>query len=252
MTSADTGCATTRSAVAGEPAMVAVPTSTLPRGLVVPGFTVGQYLASRGALGALQISAGAAPWVNINYHAARAACAAAGLQLLTELQALAIAQDIARQAVNWTSGVVGQGRLFQGLHKHTVGSTQAAWFVSPDPDERRWHQLSNGQHIYDFAGNAFSWVFDDVQGNELGIVRGPFTADSPSVTTAPAPSMEQGMGWRPAAGRDWYGYALARGGCFASGVAAGVFVVVDVRPGAEFDYIGFRCTGPGPEARRVL
>lgn len=227
-----------------ESAFVTVPASTLPGAVVVPPFRVGRYLASRSTRGAVQVSAAAQPWVHIDYHMARAACAAAGLALLTELQALAIALDIARQGVNWTGGAVGSGKLFQGLRKHSVGRAQGVRFVPPDPDERRWHLLSNGERIYDFAGNAFSWVFDDVQGDAFGVVRRAFAATSPTIAAAPAASLEQGVGWRPSAGREWYGRALARGGCFESEGGAGVFAVIDARPATSFGYIGFRCVRP--------
>jgi len=67
-------------------------------------------------------------------------------------------------------------------------------------------------------------------------------ADSPSLTTAPYPSQEKGMGWRPDGERNWSGTALVRGGFWYSGSGAGVFYL-------DFDYpenrnggVGFRCT----------
>jgi hypothetical protein len=116
--------------------------------------------------------------------------------------------------------------------------------TSPDPVERRWFVLSNGERIHDVAGNAFSWVFDDVQGNAEGIVAHGFLPGSPTVATAPGAPMQQGLGWWPRAGRSWWGRALARGGSWSSQEGAGVFTVVDERPQAERPYVGFRCTLP--------
>jgi hypothetical protein len=221
---------------------VVVPATTLPGGTRVPAFAVARWLAARGAKGEVVLDEYAPPWTNIAYHAARAACARAGYGLLTELQALAIAHDIVRQPANWTGGSVGAGRLFQGLHLASVGGAQPACVDIEDPRERRWHVLSNGACLVDCAGNAFSWVFDDVQGTPDGVVGRTFAPDSPTVSTAPGVPMQRGLGWWPRAGRCWYGRALARGGAWSSQDGAGVFTVIDERPRAERPYIGFRCT----------
>lgn len=223
---------------------IVVPETVLPCGIVVPAFAVARYLAARGRRGRVAIDATAAPWVNISYHGARRACERSGMALITELQALALAHDVARQPVNWTGGAVGVGSLFQGLHKGAFDAAQPACVASSDPEERRWHELSTGERIYDLAGNAFSWVFDNVQGNEEGIVVRTFAPGSPSIASAPDASMQKGLGWWPAAGRNWWGRALARGGSWSSQRGAGVFLVVDERPRAERNYIGFRATLP--------
>ena len=101
--------------------------------------------------------------------------------------------------------------------------------------------LSNGEKVCDLNGNVFSWVFDDVQGDENGLT-GKIAADSISLTTAPYPSEEKGMGWRPDRERDWSGYALVRGGCWSSGSRAGVFSLGGGYPDYRNDGIGFRCT----------
>lgn len=166
----------------------------------------------------------------------------AGLALITELQWLAIAHNIAQQPINWTGGAVGDGKLFQGMRNSNVDEAQPHSYEPEDADERRWHELSNGERIYDFAGHVFSWVFDDVQGDDKGLIAKAFTKDSPSLTTAPAASLEKGVGWMPNAGADWSGGALCRGGCWGSGGGAGVFRLGDGWPGGGRGDVGFRCT----------
>ena len=219
--------------------MLLVPETVLPNGLVVPSFQVAKHHATRREDGT--------PWVNINYHEARAAAERAGLQVITETQWLALAHDIAQQPINWTSGVVGEGKLFQGMRKGDmyegdVDEVQPRSYEPADADERRWHQLSNGERIYDFAGHLFSWVFDDVQGDENGLIAKVFEVDSPSLTTARGISYEQGAGWMPDAGADWSDLALCRGGYFSSDDHAGVFNLGDAWPGYEDCFVGFRCT----------
>lgn len=222
---------------------VIVPETVLPGGLRVPAFCVGQYLSSKRPNGQVAITAGGAPWVNINYHDARAAAQAAGYQLITESQALALAYQIAANDDNWTGGSVGLGKLCQGLRNWTVRSAQPGSYTPDDGDEGRWCNLPNGESICDAAGNAFTWVFDDVQGNEQGLIAKAFAAYSPSIVI-PYPREDKGQGWTPPAGRDWSGYALFRGGYWRSGSSAGAFRLLIDWPDYRFDLVGFRCTKP--------
>lgn len=215
---------------------VTVSETILPNGTVVPAFRVSKYLSSRDAEGA--------PWVEINYQDACDACQRAGAALITETQWLAIAHQITNQHENWTGGAVGEGSLYMGLHLGTVDEAQGPTYESQEAIERRWHVLANGERVYDFAGNAYSWVFDDVQGDDAGLIAKPFAENSPSIS-APYPSTEKGVGWYPRAGANWSGYALVRGGCWDSDVLAGVFLLGDGWPGRRYDRVGFRCTLPG-------
>lgn len=219
-----------------------VPETTLPNGTVVPAFQVARYLSSKGAGSIAQSIPFGEPWVDINYHDARKACEAAGAKLITELQWLAIAHDISQQDINWTGGKVGEGKLYQGLHKDSVNKAMPASFSSSDPEERRWHQLSNGERIYDFAGNAYSWAFDNLQGDDDGLIAKKFAKDSRSISNIPAKPEKKGVGWYPNAGTDWSGRALIRGGCWFSGSYAGVFSLFYVFPDRASGGVGFRCT----------
>lgn len=221
---------------------ITVPAVTFPDGSVEPSFQVAQYLTSKGENGSVTISASAAPWVEINYHDAVSAAARAGLALITERQYVALAIDIASVAENWTGGAVGEGDLKQGLRNGDFDEAQAGDVVHEDADEDRWFTLSNGERICDAAGNAYSWVFDNVQGDAQGLMADEFKADSLSITTAPFPSMKRGMGWRPSAGGGWSGFALVRGGCWGDGVDAGVFDLGCAGPRGSGGCVGFRCT----------
>ena len=220
---------------------ITVPEMTLPNGIVVPAFKVGQFHCSKGADGKAVITADGAPWVSITFEEAKIACEEAGFKLITESQELAIRHNVAAQDCNWTKGKVGEGKLFRGLRKGNVSSAQPGNFQSPDAKERRWLTLSNGEKVCDLNGNVFSWVFDDIQGDDKGLTT-TIKADSPSLTTAPYPSQEKGMGWRPDGERNWSGSALIRGGCWRSASRAGVFVLLGGYPVGRNGSIGFRCT----------
>ncbi|MRV72527.1 hypothetical protein GJ700_12485 [Duganella sp. FT92W] len=219
-----------------------VPAITLPNGVAMPEFQVGQYLCGEDPDGEVSIAPHIKPWTRINFSESQRACAAIGGKLITELEYLAIAYDIVQQDINWTGGKVGEGNVFQGLHMGTVRTPQPGEYVSRQEQERRWHQLSNGERIYDFAGNAYTWIFDDVQGNLQGVVAHAFAENSASITTAPYPSMQKGMGWRPRAGSNWSGFALVRGGFWNDGDVAGVFYLSVGSPGYRYGLVGFRCT----------
>lgn len=219
---------------------ITVPAVTLPNGTAMPSFQVGQYLCSEDPEGEVSIAPHVAPWTRINFAEAQRACATIDGKLITELQYLAIAYDISQQDINWSGGKVGEGHIFQGLHLGTVDGPQPGEFTPGEECERRWHQLSNGERVYDFAGNAYTWVFDDVQGDLAGVVAHSFAADSPSIMTAPYPSMEKGMGWRPRAGSNGSGLALVRGGYWNDGDNAGVFNLNNDSPDNRNDNVGFR------------
>lgn len=221
---------------------ITVPETTLPCGTVVPSFKVGQYAASKSDEGKAIITASRKPWVNINFHNAKQACIDAGYQLITETQWLAIAHNVVNVDANWTKGKVGSGKLFRGIRKGDVTEAQAGDFLPTDKKERRWLTLSNGEQICDMNGNAFSWVFDDLHGDEKGIINKSFDTTDPSLSTAPYPSLEKGMGWHMNYETSWSGGALVRGGCWSSDDYAGVFRLSNVWPDDDFNSVGFRCT----------
>jgi len=221
---------------------VTVPETELPCGTIVPSFQVGQYVTSQSDDGKAIIVADRKPWVSINYHQASEAAAAVGYKLITELQWLAIAHNVVNVDANWTKGKVGEGKLFRGIRKGNVSEAQAGDFEPTDKKERRWLTLSNGEKICDMNGNVFSWVFDDLHGDEKGVINKRFDDSDPSLTTAPYPSQKKGMGWRPDGGRDWSGDALFRGGYWGSDGSAGVFRLNLAWPDGGGNGVGFRCT----------
>lgn len=214
---------------------IPIPETVLPGGHIVPAFRVQQYHHS--------VMKDGVPAVRVSYHdAIVAAQIGDGAQLIRESQALAIAYNIAAKDENWTGGKVGAGKLYQGFRNaEWRRGAQPRDFTPSDADERRWHVLPGGHRIYDFAGHLYTWVFDDVQGDERGLIAKPFAKDSPSIVI-PYPTEDKGQGWTPRAGADWSGNALIRGGCWRSESRAGVFRLVSDWPGDGGGDVGFRST----------
>jgi len=225
-----------------------LPEITLPNGVVIPAmhvpeFKVAKYLSTV-VDGKAVISPDDVPTVETSYFDTVAICDDSGLPLIRETQAISLAWNIYHVDENWTGGKVGDGRLFQGLHKGTVDEAQSNDFESGDPEERRWFKLPNGEVIFDVAGHLYTWTFDDIQGDERGVVKQRFSEGSRSIVTAPLSSMEKGIGWYPDAGDNLSGSALVRGGCWDSNGGAGVFRLGGGSPGCGGDGFGFRSTKP--------
>ncbi|QKY11988.1 hypothetical protein [Janthinobacterium lividum] len=223
--------------------MVTVP-GTVVGGALVPAFRVGAFLCGQGAFDTIQIDPWTAPWTSISFLEAKRISVECGMALLTERQALAIASNIMHQPVNWTGGAVGHGRLYQGLHKGMCDGPQPGMRRSTCLFERRWHVLSNGEVIHDVSGNAYTWIFDDIQGNADGIVAGPFPTHSPTVERAEEWPYPIGAGDGPSAGADYSGEALIRGGHWFSGDVAGIFHLRAHEAERTEPEIGFRVTLP--------
>jgi hypothetical protein len=232
-----------------ENAFIRVPETHLPCGLVVPPFEVSTFLCSQDPESRVHRAASHVahtPWVRVSYFAALAACRAAGWSLITEQQWLAIAHDVAGQNANWTGGAFGEGKLLQGLRKRSVLAPVSGMYQPDDQAETRWKVLSNGERICDFGGNAWSWVYDDLQGGPEGVA-GIVEADSPSVTTAPDDPRTSGMGIFPRAGAHrmvWDDRGLIRGGGCRSGKDAGAFALYAALLHGEYVSVGFRATRP--------
>ena len=231
---------------------VRVPETRLPCGEVVPAFEVSKFLCCLDTDWRVPHAASWAhtvPAVLISYRMALEACRNSGWGLITERQWLAIAQDVAGVDANWTLWKFGEGKLRQGLrHGYTHGPVSGKFHPDTD-DEFRLKRLSNGQRIYDFGGNAWSWVFDDLQGGPDGVAA-IVDEDSPSLTTARFPSTSKGMGRFPKHRQDWDGRGLIRGGGWRSGKDAGAFALYAAQLYGEYLSIGFRATRPitGDEA----
>ena len=135
-------------------------------------FCVAQFEMKQVNGGAVSQAAGT-PWVSIGHDAANAACTALGTHAITNAEWMTVARNIEGNAVNWSGGSVGAGAINTG---HSDGAPNAALSVSDTtnpfdqtnnsanqgPDQKRTHVLSNGQVLWDFAGNVYEHVGDSI------------------------------------------------------------------------------------------
>lgn len=211
-----------------------------------------------------QSEAAGNPWVSIDRNAAITACTSlgAGYDLISNAQWQTIARNIADVASNWSGGTVYNGELSRG---HSDNAPSSALVANADDtqgcdgtgqtcsnvtwdSQRRTHTLSNGQVIWDLAGNVWEWVKDDnnaAQGAD-GYISTMNLNDSRQNNFGNdqfcgSPSSGNYCGF----GHGWVNYsagAVLRGGHWADGTAAGIFAAyLDGAPSNTSPGIGFRC-----------
>ena len=213
------------------------------------------------------------PWVSINQQDAITECASLGkgYHLITNDEWMAIATNVAAVASNWSNGVVGDAQLKRG---HSDNSPSQACAASSDDSlnvvesdctaqasanddfiEQRTHTLSNGEVIWDLAGNVTEWTsyFNDEEKptpaatgwRQLSAFTGTATMPGSDIV----PMLATSNSWTSSnsigmflTGIDSSGGALIRGGSYNYGQWAGVFNGTLNKGPTEFNNDrGFRC-----------
>lgn len=126
------------------------------------------------------------PWSNTSFQTARAKCSSLGpdFHLITNPEWMTIAINIENSPANWTGSAVGSGHLPTG---HSDGSPNlylpassndifgcfqtnngnCLMPASSDSFQKRTFLLSNGETIWDMAGNINSWVSPNLAGSVI-------------------------------------------------------------------------------------
>lgn len=161
-----------------------VPPTDCPAGFIpVPGniplgtngFCVMKYEA-KNVGGTAKSRATGKPWVSISQTDAITASTAtcSGCHLITEPEWMTIAANVLSVSSNWSSGTVGTGFIYSG---HSDNQPAAALAASSSDDDgynltnnsspsnqRRTLTLTNGEVIWDFAGNVREWTDATITG----------------------------------------------------------------------------------------
>lgn len=210
------------------------------------------------------------PIASSAYSVSQSACSGCGL--ITEAQWLTIAADVMSVPSNWTGGSVGSGALYSGHNDASPNNMLAASASDSDgysgtgnsgvSNQRRTLTLTNGEVIWDFAGNAGEWTSGTVSGNTnqpgvvgqanawrqwnvAGLVPGNFATSFPAYGNSSAAgwSSAQGMGQVLSNYADVNLRAVQRGGNFGSTAYAGVHsLILDHVPTTAYPNVGFRVT----------
>lgn len=139
------------------------------------GFCVMKYDAKNdGSNNAVSVAAGT-PWVNITQAQAlsqsRAACS--GCHLITDAEWMTLAANVLSVPSNWSGGAVGSGYIYSGhsdnapanaLAADTNDANGYAGETNTGGNQRRTLTLTNGQVIWDLAGNVNQWTSGTING----------------------------------------------------------------------------------------
>ncbi|MBQ49819.1 MAG: hypothetical protein CMP10_20730 [Zetaproteobacteria bacterium] len=220
--------------------------------------------------------AASTPWVDISQNSAKTTCESlgSGFTLISNPQWLTIGSNIATVGANWSGGSTGSGSLSLG---HVDDSPSATLAADPNDkngcantgescngstweSQRRTLTLTNGNVIWDFSGNAWTWTSYYVAGGkplqQNGFVQYGTISDGNSFKKdqlVPTQKNWWNNNWTSNNGIGQY-YpganttgALRRGGAYDNEIKAGIFSANTYNnQNYSRDDIGFRCTYTTP------
>jgi formylglycine-generating enzyme required for sulfatase activity len=217
-------------------------------------FCVMKYEAKDDGSGNPVSKADGTPWVNITQLNAKAKCEAIGAHLITENEWLSIVRNLELQASNWTGGSIGSGQIPRGNSDSSAamdGSTELTGV------NKRTHTLSNGEVVWDLAGNVWEWTDATILGKNQpsGATTGFNWREYTALTNyrgltpenlLPMNNYNSGQGYgriySDGTATNNTNYAFLRGGYWGSGTYAGVLtLVLNYGPGSSYSNVGFRC-----------
>ncbi len=128
------------------------------------------------------------PWVTVSQTAAinLATTSCAGCHLVTEAEWLTVAHNILSVPSNWSGGSIDSGYIYSGHNDNSPSSPLTASTDDSDGysgtgqtsgNQRRTLTLTNGEVIWDLAGNVSEWVDATIAGGQH-----PGIASEPALT----------------------------------------------------------------------
>ena len=231
------------------------------------GFCAMKYEA-KNVGGVATSQATSTPWVSISQTDAMTTSSAActGCHLISEAEYLTIAHNVLSVDSNWSGGTVGSGYIYSGHNDNNPASALAASTsdsdgysgtgnVSPS-NQRRTLTLTNGEVIWDMAGNVYDWTSGQTTGGQPGASGYAWRewnaiAGTGSLSSNPHPSYgtpaasnwtsTHGIGQVFSSSTETVLRGFLRGGGWGNGSLAGVLTLdLTYSPSTPDGYLGFR------------
>lgn len=211
------------------------------------------------------------PWVSISQTEAISTSQAAcdGCHLISEAEWMTLAGNVLGVASNWSGGSVGSGYIYSGHNDNVPANSLAATTTDSDgfngtgqsgtSSQRRTLTLSNGEVIWDIAGNVWEWTSGTSSSGQpggSGYAWREWSAIPGTGSLSPSPypasvypgasswTSSRGLGQVYSNSAESSLRGFHRGGSWNNGdTFAGVFALgLDNAPTGAFDLIGFRVT----------
>ena len=208
------------------------------------------------------------PWIFISTENAFNTCASINIselngtfRLISNQEWMTIARNIERTPSNWSNGAVGNGSLAIG-HTESSSSLLSVTDINDPYDQtgnsessgwnqRRTFNLSNGNVIWDFAGNALESVDWDFNDSSLTIVPSNFyeNQDLKELTNLPnginSNDIQSAFGYTSNQSAGMWRYAggtgALRGGSLQNNNLTGIYTLIISSSTLASFYLGFRC-----------
>lgn len=191
-----------------------------------------------------------------------------GAHLITESEWMTIAQNVLSVASNWSSGTVGTGYIYSGHNDNNPANALVASTDDSDGyygtgntsgNQKRTLSLTNGEVIWDLAGDVWEWTSGQTTGGQPGISGGDYAwRDYTAITTTGSLSVNifpsstgisgssswtssNGIGQIYSSADETAARAFRRGGTWNTGGCAGVLALdLHLSPSTTSTYIGLR------------
>jgi prepilin-type N-terminal cleavage/methylation domain-containing protein len=224
--------------------------------------------------------ASAVPWVSISQTTAIAnapntkntdGSTCTTCHLITEAEYMTIAQNVLSVASNWSGGTVGSGYIYSGHNDNAPANALAAdssdsngysGETNTGGNQRRTLTLTNGEVIWDLAGNVYEWTTGTIAANAQPGLSGesayawkqwnnasllmnglPYNSQpaSTGISGITGWSSTQGIGQLYSNYGETGTHAFLRGGNWNNGSYAGVLNLnLYYSSGGTYAYVGFR------------
>jgi prepilin-type N-terminal cleavage/methylation domain-containing protein len=212
-------------------------------------------------------AAGGYSIANISQTTSITYCQSLGAHLITNNEWQTIGWNAQTNGANWNGGVVGTNYIYSG---HNDNVPPSALLASTDDtngyfgetniggNQKRTLTLSNGNAIWDIAGNVAEWTNDTITGTNqpwaapAGFAWREFTAITSWGTMTQQTAGPANSAWNSTKGlgqiysdgsANATVYGFIRGGRWADGGGAGGVetLILNTAPANAYVYIGFRC-----------